>query len=58
MCKWRCYIEVDCEEETEEDFICELCERHYCESHSAVYDQFTQLDFNCCSECAELRREY
>lgn len=35
------------------ELICEVCEKPYCEKHSAKYDQFTQIDFDCCSECAE-----
>jgi len=35
------------------DLICEKCDEPYCENHKAVYDQFNQIDYDCCSECAE-----
>jgi len=38
------------------DLICQECERPFCDNHSAVYDQFNQIDFDCCSECAETRK--
>jgi hypothetical protein len=31
--------------------ICEKCERYYCEEHSSKYNQFSQIDYDCCCEC-------
>lgn len=31
--------------------ICEICNKPYCEDCGAVYDQFSQVDFDCCSVC-------
>lgn len=44
-----CHI---CNDIVDEDFVCGICEEYYCEKHSAVYNQFTQIDYNCCKECA------
>ena len=38
--------------------ICERCENLYCEDCSSTYNQFSQIDYNCCSACAETRIEY
>lgn len=43
-----CYI---CGKET--DLICKKCDEPYCENHASVYNQFTQIDYDCCSKCAE-----
>lgn len=32
---------------------CEICGELYCESHSSTYNQFTQIDYNCCKPCSE-----
>jgi len=32
--------------------VCEVCDEQYCDEHAAVYDQFSQIDFNCCESCA------
>ena len=45
-----CYV---CNEQT--DFFCEKCEKPICEKHQAEYNQFSQIDFNCCEECASNR---
>ena len=44
-----CYI---CNSTTNEEFVCDVCEENYCEEHSATYNQFTQIDYNCCKMCA------
>lgn len=31
---------------------CERCNELYCESCSSTYDQFSQIDYNCCESCA------
>lgn len=38
------------------DLICEKCGEPYCDNHKAIYDQFNQIDFDCCSDCAENRK--
>ena len=37
--------------------ICKRCENLYCEDCSSTYNQFSQIDYNCCSTCAETRIE-
>lgn len=34
-------------------YICERCEIQYCDDCSASYNQFTQIDYNCCKRCEE-----
>ena len=46
--KTYCHI---CGEEAE--IICTRCEQQFCDKCSAVYDQFTQIDYDCCINCAE-----
>lgn len=38
------------------EFICKVCERPYCENHQANFNQFTQIDYNCCSDCADSKK--
>ncbi|MGV8136510.1 MAG: hypothetical protein AB2L20_14975 [Mangrovibacterium sp.] len=33
--------------------ICQKCDEIYCEDHAASYDQFSHIDYDCCSECKE-----
>lgn len=33
--------------------ICEICDKPYCDNHKAIYDQFNNIDYDCCSECEE-----
>lgn len=38
--------------ETEEGIAeCINCEKWYCDNCSAEYNQFSQIDYNCCKEC-------
>lgn len=46
MKEHECHI---CGRET--DLICEKCDRPYCEDCRAKYDQFTQIDYDCCFMC-------
>jgi hypothetical protein len=46
MKEHECHI---CGRET--DLICEKCDRPYCEDCGAKYDQFTQIDYDCCFMC-------
>lgn len=41
-----------CEKDAKELFECEICNMMICENCQAVYDVFTQIDFNCCKSCA------
>lgn len=52
---WESGIDVChiCGQPSESDNICERCDEYYCEKHKAHYNQFTQIDYNCCSECAK-----
>lgn len=44
-----------CEKDVDEVFMCELCETMICDKCSSTYNQFTQIDFNCCKSCANNR---
>jgi hypothetical protein len=41
-----------CEKEAQEVWVCERCNDLICEDCQANYDQFSQIDFNCCKTCA------
>lgn len=41
-----------CEKESDDLFACERCDQMICDKCQAVYNQFTQIDFNCCKSCA------
>lgn len=32
---------------------CEMCECKFCPECQADYNQFTLIDYNCCSKCAD-----
>lgn len=36
--------------------ICQICDEPYCDDHKASYDQFSQIDYDCCSGCAESKK--
>ena len=38
------------------ELICRDCDKPYCDNHKAIYDQFNQIDFDCCSECADSKK--
>jgi hypothetical protein len=44
-----------CEKDVQEVFPCERCETMICDSCSATYNQFSQIDFTCCKTCQEDR---
>ena len=44
-----------CGKDVSGELECKLCEEPYCEDCGATYNQFTQIDFNCCKTC-ETRR--
>lgn len=43
-----------CENTVKEVFMCERCESLICDNCAAVYNQFTQIDYNCCKTCASI----
>lgn len=47
-----------CEKECNEVFECERCGLMICDKCQAVYNQFTQIDYNCCKSCAESHYAY
>lgn len=46
----KCHI---CGNQNKEEWVCERCDQIYCESCSAKYDCFSQIDYNCCSNCVD-----
>ena len=32
--------------------ICQICDNYYCDDCASKYNQFTQIDYNCCERCA------
>lgn len=42
-----------CNNECDEVFECERCGTMICGDCQAIYNQFTQINFNCCETCAE-----
>lgn len=38
------------------ELICQICDKPFCDNHSAIYDQFNQIDYDCCFECAEAKK--
>ena len=41
-----------CEKDVDEVYACERCDRMICDGCQAQYNQFTQIDYNCCKSCA------
>jgi len=41
-----------CEKSVSELYMCEKCELNICDDCFASYNQFTQIDFDCCRRCA------
>ena len=46
----KCHI---CKSNTSEEYVCEICDEYYCEECSSTYNQFSQIDYNCCEYCQE-----
>ena len=46
----KCHI---CSGKTDEEWVCEICDEYYCENCSSTYNQFSQIDYNCCRNCQE-----
>ena len=42
-----------CKSNTSEEYVCEICDEYYCEECSSTYNQFSQIDYNCCEYCQE-----
>lgn len=47
-----------CGKDVDEVFMCERCEMMICDKCSATYNQFTQIDYNCCKECGGQRFKF
>lgn len=41
-----------CENTVNELFMCEKCELNICDKCLTSYNQFTQIDYDCCRSCA------
>jgi hypothetical protein len=52
---WESEIEAChiCGKPTTKYYECVICSEFYCDDCAARYNQFTQIDYNCCSSCAE-----
>ncbi len=47
----KCYL---CGNQSDyELYPCERCDEMFCSSCQAEYNQFSQIDYNCCKKCAE-----
>jgi len=42
-----------CENNVKEVYLCERCERSYCDKCSVPFTATNNIDFNCCKSCAE-----
>lgn len=40
------------------NFTCERCDEYMCENCQAPYNQFSQIDYNCCDSCYNTHRNY
>ncbi|MBC7750067.1 MAG: ASCH domain-containing protein [Methylotenera sp.] len=38
---------------TEEVHVCQKCDNFYCQDHASKYNQFTQIDYDCCENCSK-----
>lgn len=52
----ECHICTNTENDTEM-YICERCDNYYCYSCSASYTIHSQIDYNCCEQCANRNYE-
>ncbi len=48
---------IVCGIEGVELYTCQICEHEYCDKCGAEYNQFTQIDFDCCKPCSENRKD-
>lgn len=58
--EFRDLIECSCctnKETDEEMHICERCEQEYCIDCQAGFNQFSQIDYNCCEKCANTNNQ-
>jgi hypothetical protein len=46
----RCSV---CGNKSDELYRCERCDELYCDNCHLVYNQFTQIDYNCCRTCGD-----
>lgn len=42
-----------CSTEQEDLLECERCDKQYCDDCGARYNQFTQIDYDCCKDCGD-----
>jgi hypothetical protein len=56
---WESDIEIChiCGKPITKEYLCNYCDEYYCDDCSAKYDQFSQIDCNCCKKCAEKKHE-
>lgn len=45
-----------CKIESEDLLVCRQCEGDFCDDCGAEYNQFTQVDYDCCKECVENKK--
>lgn len=43
-----------CKEHSTELYTCERCDELFCSNCQTEYNQFSQIDYNCCKTCAEI----
>ncbi len=46
-----------CERDSDELYECEHCGVMFCDGCQTQYNQFTQIDYNCCKSCGERSSE-
>lgn len=46
-----------CEKTVSEVWPCEKCEMMICDKCTASFNQFTQIDYTCCKNCASREEE-
>jgi SAM-dependent methyltransferase len=46
-----------CQKKVTEVYECEKCKEMYCDKCAAEYNQFTQIDYNCCKTCGQRNEE-
>ena len=44
-------------EKNKSNVVCEHCDQVFCDNCSAGFDQFSNIDYNCCKSCARWNEE-